>query len=295
METRILVCCIGKEENLYIREYVEHYKKIGATNVCIFDNNDLDGERYEDVIGDYINDGFVILIDYRGRKHCQWAAYEDCYGRYGQQYDWIAFFDCDEFLEFKNKRMTFPGFLNQKCFDDYDMVHVNWMCYGDCGNLYYEDKPVQERFPTPVKPLNFKVKYPFAENCHIKSIIRGYIDDINIEWTRNSHSPTTVLACCDSRGREIANSFSPFCDYDFSVAYLKHYTTKSVEEYCNKIKRGFPDITPNDFSEQYDMAERYFRYNEKTPEKLSLIKERTGIQVSKDKINNRQFNRTKNF
>jgi len=292
---KVLICCIGKNENRYIREYVEHYKNLGAENVCIFDNNDQDGERYEDVIGDYIDSGYVLMVDYRGRKRCQWAAYEDCYVRYGQQYDWIAFFDCDEFLEFKDKRMTIPKYFSQDCFEDYDMVHINWMCYGDNEHLCYEDKPVQERFKNPVKPYNFRVKYPFAENCHIKSVIRGYIDDIKIEWKRNSHTPDTVLACCDSRGREIENSFSPFCDYDFSVAYLKHYTTKSVEEYCEKIARGFPDMTPNNFDEQHDMAERYFRYNKKTQEKLDMIKEKTGIIVSKDSINNRQFNRTKNF
>lgn len=292
---KVLICCIGREENQYIREFVEHYKKIGATNICLFDNNLVDGERFEDVIGDYINDGYVILKDYRGRSGCQWESYEECYNTYKDQYDWIAFFDCDEFLSFQKHSMDIQKFLSQKCFDDYDMVHVNWMTYGDNENLYYEDKPVLERFKNPVKPYNFRVKFPFAENCHVKSIIRGYIDDIEIKWTRNSHTPTTELACCDSRGREIENSFSPFCDYDFSVAYLKHFTTKSVEEYCKKIKRGFPDLTPNNQSEKIDMAERYFRYNKKTDEKLKLIKDLTGISVSRDTINNRQFQRTKNF
>ena len=295
METRVLICCIGKNENRYIREYVEHYKKIGAANICLFDNNDVDGEVYDDVIGDYIKSGYVIVINYRGRKKCQWRAYEECYEMFGQEYDWIAFFDCDEFLEFKDKKMTLPDYLNQSCFDDYDMVHVNWMTFGDNDNLYYEDKPVQERFKYPVKPFNFRVKFPFGENCHIKSIIRGYIDDIKILWQKNSHTPTTILACCDSRGREKENSASPFCDYDFSVAYLKHYTTKSVEEYCEKIMRGFPDFTPNNFAEQHDMAERYFRYCKKTDEKLALIKEKTGIIVSKDSINNKQYWRTKKY
>lgn len=295
MEQKILICSIGKEENPYIREFVEHYKKIGAANICLYDNNDVDGERFEDVIGDEIASGFVILVDYRGRKKCQWDAYNECYKKYKDEYDWIAFFDCDEFLDFKNKRMNMQTFLAQPCFDDYDMVHVNWMTFGDCGNLYYEDKPVQERFKTPVKPYNFIVKYSFAENCHIKSIIRGYIDDIDIFWDKNSHSPRTVLACCDSRGREIENSFSPFCDYDFSVAYLKHYTTKSTEEWCSKIKRGFPDaLTHSDF-QKYDMAERYFRYNEKTKEKLDLIKEKTGIEVCPYAIKNRMYQRTKNY
>jgi hypothetical protein len=104
-----------------------------------------------------------------------------------------------------------------------------------------------------------------------------------------------VLACCDARGREIENSVSPFCDYDYSLAYLKHYTTKSLEEYCKKMTRGFPDKTPNDHKEHIDMAERYFRYNKKTDAKLELFKKLTGIEVSKGEPKNRMFYRTKNF
>jgi hypothetical protein len=169
------------------------------------------------------------------------------------------------------------------------------MSVGENEHVYYDDKPILERFKKPVMPYNFIVKFDFPENCHCKSIIRGYINDIEIKWTRNSHTPTTELACCDSRGREIKNSFSPFCDYDFSVAYLRHFTTKSVEEYCKKIARGFPDKTPRDDREKIDMAERYFRYNKKTDEKMELIKKLTGISVCRDKINNRMFKRTKNF
>ncbi len=294
-DEKVMICCIGKEENPYIREYVEHYKRIGATNICLFDNNDVDGERFEDVIGDYIESGFVILKDYRGRKTCQWAAYEECYDTYKDEYDWFAFFDCDEFLTFKNGHMTLQKYLSMPCFEDYDMIHVNWMSYGDNEKLYYEDKPLAERFTKPVTPYNFIVKFNFPENFHCKSIIRGYIDDIPIKWTRNSHTPTTVLACCDARGREIENSVSPFCDYDYSLAYLKHYTTKSLEEYCKKMTRGFPDKTPNDHKEHIDMAERYFRYNKKTDAKLELFKKLTGIEVSKGEPKNRMFYRTKNF
>jgi hypothetical protein len=41
---KTLLCCIGKGENKYAREFVEHYKNIGVTNICLYDNNDDDGE-----------------------------------------------------------------------------------------------------------------------------------------------------------------------------------------------------------------------------------------------------------
>ena len=94
-EIRTLLCCIGRKENQYIREFVEYNKMAGFTNICLFDNN-YDGEDdFKEVIGDYIDEGYVILKDYRNRQVCQVDAYNESYQEYKNQYDWIAFFDCD--------------------------------------------------------------------------------------------------------------------------------------------------------------------------------------------------------
>ena len=67
-EIRTLLCCIGRKENQYIREFVEYNKMAGFTNICLFDNN-YDGEDdFKEVIGDYIDEGYVILKDYRNRQ-----------------------------------------------------------------------------------------------------------------------------------------------------------------------------------------------------------------------------------
>ena len=36
---RTCVIAIGRRENLYAREFVEHYQKLGFDNVIILDNN----------------------------------------------------------------------------------------------------------------------------------------------------------------------------------------------------------------------------------------------------------------
>jgi hypothetical protein len=78
-DLKTLICCIGKNENKYVREYVEWYKHIGVTHIRIYDNNDIDGEHFDEVIKDYIDKGYVDIVDYRGRKVCQLQAYEECY------------------------------------------------------------------------------------------------------------------------------------------------------------------------------------------------------------------------
>ena len=53
LKSKIILCTIAKMENLYIREFIEHYKMIGVDKIIIFDNNNKDGERFEDKINDY--------------------------------------------------------------------------------------------------------------------------------------------------------------------------------------------------------------------------------------------------
>ena len=97
---KTLLYAIGRMENDYIREWVEYNKNIGFDKICLFDNN-FDGEQdFHGVIGDYIDSGYVILKNYRNKICCQLEAYTECYAEYGNDYDWLAFFDCDEFLTF---------------------------------------------------------------------------------------------------------------------------------------------------------------------------------------------------
>ena len=62
-EPKVCICTLGKNENLYSREFVEHYKKYGVDKIFIYDNNDIDGEKFENFLSDYINKGFVEIIN----------------------------------------------------------------------------------------------------------------------------------------------------------------------------------------------------------------------------------------
>jgi hypothetical protein len=67
-DIKVCLCLMGKEENLYAKEYVEHYKKLGYNHIFLYDNNELNGERFEDVLKEEINEGFVSIINFRGKK-----------------------------------------------------------------------------------------------------------------------------------------------------------------------------------------------------------------------------------
>jgi len=47
---KVCLCTSGKKENLYAKEFVEHYKKYGVDKIFIYDNNDLNSEYFEESI-----------------------------------------------------------------------------------------------------------------------------------------------------------------------------------------------------------------------------------------------------
>lgn len=269
---KTLLCCIGRRENDYIREFVEYHKVLGFTNICLYDNN-YDGEEdFHDVIGDYISDGYVILKDYRNRKVCQLDAYNECYKTYGNEYDWIAFFDIDEFM-FVNCNKTLGEYLARPEFNEYDMIHINWLLFGDGGQIKSDGRGLLQRIQQPLD-INQTTLYSFPDNFHCKSIIRGGLTEV--KWDGTSHTPTNGIKCCNSYGLPCDGN-SPFTPYDYRNAGLRHFTTKTAEEYAEKVKKGFPDANP---TTKEKMVKIFFDRNEVTAEKVAIFKEKNGIDMS---------------
>ena len=258
---KVALCAIGRLENQYIREYVMHYQNLGFDKIFLYDNNH-DGEEYfQSVIGDFINQGFVELTDFRGKEAAQMEAYNDCYTKHGAEYDWIAFFDIDEFLHLKGEK-DIHLYLNK--LDKFECVLVNWMIMTDNGQVYNTHRPLEERFTEPMD-YDKKGGYSFPENNHVKSIVRGGLD---VKFN-NPHIPSTLVKCCNANGERVDQS--PWTPYKFDKAYLKHFQYKTIEEWLtNKMKRGTADRTFDSFKNDTSV-DNFFRVNEKTDVKMDVI------------------------
>ena len=131
---------------------------------------------------------------------------------------------------------------------------------------------VEKRFTSP----NFMNK----QNIHIKSTIRGNLNYNYWNNTDNPHTSPNKFLSCSSSGKIIKYN-SPFNDPpDYKFAFLKHFHTKTIEEFCYKIKRGRA-TTKLDFSLQYYLyrIKIFFSINKKTKEKLDIIHNRLNINV----------------
>ena len=260
---KICLCVIAKNENLYVREFVEHYKSIGYNNIFIYDNNDINGENFSDVINDYILDGFVKIIYYRNRNPDsipQLDSYRDCYSRNNKLYDWLSFFDMDEFLELNKKYLNIQDFLGNKIFEKCQNIKINWFFANTNNILYYENKPLSKRLKS------------FSPNIHIKSTVRGNLSTNYWERLNNPHTSLLNITTCSSSGKLISY-LSPFNDPpEITNAILKHYYYKSFEEFCIKQKRGKGDRQKQDNKLFVESSfKNFYLSNKNNTEKLKIV------------------------
>lgn len=232
-----LICAIIKNENLYLREWVEYHLNLGFNKIVIYDNNDNDGEKPQIVIQDYIDSGEVEVINFRGYKgpdicyySMQTDAYNDFIKNHKQNNEWVAFIDIDEFI-YIEKYKTIEQLFNNTNYNEYDCVLLSWKTFGDSGHLYYENKPVQERFKIPANkiPINSSQEY----NTYVKSIVK--VNSNNIEFTyNNAHCCSSN--CCNALGNtcNMNNRCNSLNTAIHSECYIKHYYTKSLMEFLQR-------------------------------------------------------------
>ena len=262
LNIRILLCTVAKLENKYINEFVDHYRKLKIKKIIIYDNNDINGEKFEDILKEDINNNFIKIINYRGLQQPQFIALNNCYEENKNNYDWIAFFDIDEFLHI-NKYKELTKFLSLYRFNKCQCIIINWKYYCDNNKLYYEPKPLRERF---IKECDIeKIKISHYYYSAAKSIIRG---KLKLVWGHFPHYTNNTINC-RADGQILNNYFSP---PQYSFAYISHYITKSTEEFIERLKRGDVMIKPDNNYTMERINNYYFLFNNLTKEKLDLFK-----------------------
>ncbi len=261
-----IICAIAKNENAYLLEWAEHHLALGFSHIYLYDNNDIDGERITDVFQSTTIKENITIIDVRGQKYIQKRVYNECY--FQKDFDWCAFIDIDEFIVLdQHKNIT--DFLT--LFTSCEAIHLNWKCYGDAGHVQYKPEMVRKRFN---KSWKKDVYYGYTnklENNHIKSIIKKGLkidwEYDGAEWNSNPHTPYGLNAICNANGENVDNSpFAPICH---EVAYICHYTTKSIEEYALKVSRQCADCAAVFYS-----FSKFFRVNRITLSKAIWLRKK---------------------
>ena len=61
MNLKVCLCTLGKNENLYAKEFVDDNLNYGVDKIIIYDNNDINGEDFNNVLFDYIIVNIIIM------------------------------------------------------------------------------------------------------------------------------------------------------------------------------------------------------------------------------------------
>lgn len=266
---KVIVVMIVKNEMRYLREFVDYHLDLGFDQIVIGDNNDVDGERYDGLLADFISEDKVKIINLRGLQGVQKIFYNAI--KEHVKYEWAAFIDTDEFITFSDLGKKIFGnniknFLTSRSY--VTAYKLNWRIYGDNGHILYENKPVLERFP---EPLDEKVTfhYNFPENYHVKSILHW---SEPVHFTNNPHGVNECEHYYTPLGYPVHGG--PFNEnIEYEILYVRHYYTKSLQEWCeNKLGRSYADYLRSDAIDYYPLKD-YFIYNEWTEDKQRFLDE----------------------
>ena len=281
---KIALTAIARHENRYLKEWFDYYKGIGIDHIFIGDNNDVDdSENIQDFVDELGYGDFVTVINKRKDKSTQQNTdvqnnfYKETYDTYGKDFDWMCFFDIDEYLQINPqfyKETTINHYVEsccERCKTKYNVnpeqIQVGWLMYDDNDKLFYEDKPLQERFTRLSENIYRDTLYRNVM-CG-KVIVKCGLDDVIFPDMHHSEFTNhTQYTCLNGRYKcdsyvDMANSFIRI------DAVLKHYYSKSLEEF---IQKRFGDKTSYiDIGDFENCVKQYFSVNKRTLEKEKLF------------------------
>lgn len=222
-----VVCAIVKNEQRFVREWVEHYLNIGFDKLYIFE--DFGSDTHEKKIADYIDGGKVVLTNldksgmlphYKKGTRVQRELYRRFLERCKKEKlaDWCGFFDVDEFMMFEEGWNL--ARLEEE-FKDTAGVLLSWRLYGANGHLKRPEGGVVESYTTSL-PDGSKL-----DSCSVQWNLKSLVNIHNCKGMRHIH---VFNGCVMTNGKRLFD-----CDLCFEKAWLNHYYTKSWEDYLDRI------------------------------------------------------------
>ena len=97
------------------------------------------------------------------------------FDKYKSKCKWMFYFDVDEYLKLVDIKITINDYLSQDRFNKCEAMKINWVMQKNEDLLYYDNRPLKERFLTPT--------YVKEDIRTVKSIIRN--DSRRNPWVRN--------------------------------------------------------------------------------------------------------------
>lgn len=251
---KVAIIAIAKDEDKYIAEWLDYHLSLGFDTIIIADNDD------ELALSGYSSDR-VVIEDYTKVEGVQPLAYSNLFNKYRRSYDWITFFDIDEFLVIEDGRDV-KTWLSS--YPDTDVVRLNCKHFTDNNELDVIDDNynVFDRFQTPVSVPDL--------DRFVKSFIRTDIK-LPMPYIYGHGIYNNSLVAVDALGNRCDNSRQKIDRVVHQVAWFNHYRTLTIGEYIrHKYARGGSNRNPGRYK---NWEEYFFQTNERTDEKIAYAQQ----------------------
>ena len=217
------VVAIMKDEDLYVKEWLDYHLLAGVDHFYIYDNDST--PNFKKILQPYIDSGIVTYIHYPGKAR-QYECYNDAFKKFKFECRYMAIIDADEFI-FPKSKPTIVEVADEILLPNSNAsaLGVNWVLFGS-NNLEKADYNVGvlDRFTardTNVNPHTKPITNPrminFFPNSHYAIYFEGKfsVNENGVPFIGPFNKNATVNKIC-----------------------INHYHTKSYEEYVAKRIRG---------------------------------------------------------
>jgi FkbM family methyltransferase len=225
------VVLVVKDEAHDISAWLAWYHIIGFNACIVYDDDSTDGTW--DILQSAAARQDIRVSRTHGPKpgpyeRRQDASYRHALTHYRQEFDWLAFFDADEFLLLPEDQDV-NAFLAR--FPTADAVAVNWCNYGSGGHLLKPASP-------PFEAYTWHGGAHRAINRHVKSIVRpartgpNWLNVHCFDIPPDRYVLATGAPVTWSQTGGIIDS-----DPDWRAARLMHYQCRSMEHFVERLKK----------------------------------------------------------
>lgn len=241
---RCVLCACFRTEGYYLQDWVDYHLDLGFDQILLFDNNQ--GQDDLEYLSNISRNKRVRIINKRDVPYEQQNWFSQAYNSLTSD-DFGLFIDIDEYLTFA-PGITLKHYAARAITSACQQVKINWLAYGNNGQILRTPGSVRERFPKPVADRMFKKK-DHIENSHTKAFIRG---GLNVTWPSMHWARGDIVGCGGSLRR--ARNNTPFvAKPEWKVAWIRHYQSRSEQEWCWKMRRW--NISAYNW-ENYDASNR---------------------------------------
>ena len=217
----------------YVEEWISYYLSVGVEHFGIYDNDET-GKVHEKLIP-YINEG---LVDYE--YHSKWFREFNLFHKYlsehGQESKWIIKADNDEFIFPENYRTLIEEIngieriYKSRHTREIGFIYLDWIEFGGCGILKYENKPMMERFKY-CSDYNLDPTIELGHSLNETTQGKIILNPLSCRYTDCwDHVPMRLYDgydCINVAGEVIKdNSLLPHKNL-----FLHHYRYRSLEEF----------------------------------------------------------------